>query len=58
MMIALGLDDIDKAIMDMARLQQDAAIEAPAKPGVGMTVTRKPADYSEAAWEEVTQAQQ
>ena len=26
-MIALGLDDIDKAIMEMARLQQAAAIE-------------------------------
>ena len=57
-MMALGYDDIDKAIMDMARLQQDAAIEAPAKPGVGMTVTRKPADYSEAAWKEATRAQQ
>jgi len=57
-MIALGLDDIDKAIMEVARLQQAAVIEAPAKPGVGMTIMRKPADYSEAVWKEVTQAQQ
>ena len=57
-MMALGFDDVDKAISDTVCFQQASVIETPTKPGVGMAITRKPADCSEAALKELTQAQQ
>ena len=51
-----GFEIIDEAILEMARACRDASSGSP--PASVVTISLRPEGYSEAAWKEVTRAQQ
>lgn len=53
-----GFEIIDEAILEMARACRDAVSTPPPVRLVGITITARPDGYSEAAWKEITRAQQ